>query len=222
MALAGWEFTVVPAELDETPAPGEDPAAYVLRLAEAKARACAAWIAAGYAAQGATGSSAIVLAADTAVVDPGVPGTTASPRVILGKPSGNDEAVQMLRRLRGKVHQVYTAVAGLRLDGAASAWTVLTDLCVANVPMRDYTEDELRRYVDSGDPLDKAGAYAIQHAGFHPVEDFVGCTTAVMGLSLCHTAHLLEQLGGPPGNQKARQCLHTTTCIVDFWLGIGE
>jgi MAF protein len=212
MALAGWEFSVVPADVDETPAPGEDPAAYVRRLAAAKARASAAWI----TAQGLSSADApaIILAADTAVVDPVSP--AGGGLAILGKPAGPEEAVQMLRRLRGRVHQVFTAAAGLRLDGAAAGWTVLTDVCIANVPMRPYSDEEIRRYVDSGDPLDKAGAYAIQHAGFHPVENFTGCTTAVMGLSLCHTAHLLEQLGGPPGNEKARQCLHTKACIVDF------
>jgi len=210
MTLAGWEFTVVPADVDETPVSGEDPAAYVLRLAEAKARASADWIT---ARQGIP-SPGIVLAADTAVVDPG-PSAGGGP-AILGKPSGPKEAVHMLRRLRGRAHQVYTAAAGLRLDGDASTWTVLTDLCVSHVPMRAYSDEEIRRYVDSGDPYDKAGGYAIQHPGFHPVEDFVGCTTAVMGLSLCHTAHLLERLGGPRGNDRARRCLHTKACIADF------
>jgi MAF protein len=212
MALAGWEFTVVPADVDETPAPGEDPAAYVLRLAEAKARLAAARLSGqSRTGQDLAGSSAIVLAADTAVVDP-----QASPPAILGKPSGPEEAMQMLRRLRGRVHLVYTAAAGLRVEGDPSGWTVRTDLCISNVPMRAYSDEEIRRYVDSGDPMDKAGAYAIQHTGFHPVEGFTGCTAAVMGLSLCHTAHLLDLLDGPPGNQKARQCLGTKACIVDF------
>ncbi len=63
--------------------------------------------------------------------------------------------------------------------------TLLLDCCSTDVPMRDYSDEEIREYIASGDPLDKAGAYAIQHAGFHPVENLEGCFANVMGMPLC-------------------------------------
>ncbi len=94
--------------------------------------------------------NSIILAADTAVVDG---------KTILGKPKDPAEAVEMLRSLRGHSHQVFTGLAVLRPgDG-----NLVTDLCVTDVPMRAYSDDEIDAYVASGDPLDKAGAYAIQN-----------------------------------------------------------
>jgi predicted house-cleaning NTP pyrophosphatase (Maf/HAM1 superfamily) len=92
----------------------------------------------------------------------------------------------MLRRLRGHEHSVMTAVA--LLD--RSSGQIEHDVCVTTVPMRDYSDAELLSYVESDDPMDKAGAYAIQHAGFHPVENFKGCFASVMGLPLCHIKRL--------------------------------
>ncbi len=173
MALGGWAYQAHPADVDETPLPGESPAAYVLRLAENKARAAAL-----------TGGAQLVLAADTTVVDAGN---------ILGKPQHTAEARDMLRRLRGRTHQVFTALAVLPVSGER----LLTDVCITDVPMRDYSEAEIDAYVDSGDPLDKAGAYAIQHAGFHPVESLAGCYANVVGLPLCHLANMLFKQGLP-------------------------
>ena len=172
MALGGWTFTLIPAEVDESPLAGEHPKDYVLRLAEAKSRA---------AAQHAP-EDALVIAADTTVVDN---------REILGKPAGDKEAEAMLRRLRGRTHHVYTALAALRRrDG-----TLLTDWCRTEVPMRHYSDEEMQAYIASGDPLDKAGAYGIQHQGFRPVERLWGCYANVMGLPLCHLVRTLEKMG---------------------------
>jgi septum formation protein len=171
LGLGGWTFHVRPADVDESLQPGESPAAYVLRLAEAKARACAA----------SARSNEVFLGSDTAVVDGDA---------ILGKPKDGPNASQMLRKLRGRIHQVYTGIAIYR----PSDGKLVTDLCISNVPMREYSEDEIAEYVASGDPFDKAGAYAIQHEGFHPVEKMSGCYASVMGLPLCHLTRSLAEL----------------------------
>lgn len=174
LALGGWQFTVQPADVDESRLPGEAPAVYVLRLAESKARTVAAG----------AGFETLVVASDTSVVDG---------EEILGKPADAAEAAAMLRQLRAREHFVFTSLAVLRVkDGL-----LRTDLCRTRVPMRDYTDAEIDAYVQSGDPLDKAGAYAIQHAGFHPVDRLEGCFASVMGLPLCHLTRILTALGAP-------------------------
>ena len=182
LALAGWPYRIQPADVDETPLPGEPAEAYVLRLAESKARA-----AAGSAEDG------LVLAADTTVVDAGA---------ILGKPNDADQARAMLWQLRGHTHQVLTALAVLQ----SHTDRLLTDVCATDVPMRAYTEAEIEAYVASGDPLDKAGAYAIQHAGFHPVESLAGCYANVVGLPLCHLVRTLRKLGLLPRADLPQAC----------------
>ena len=173
LALTGMPFVVSVAGVDETEFPNENPADYVLRLAETKARAVPAE------------TDQFVLAADTTVVD----GSD-----ILGKPRDEVEAVSMLRRLRGHIHQVYTGIALLRArDGF-----LLKDICVTDVPMRDYSDEELQVYVATGDPLDKAGAYAIQHPEFHPVERMDGCFASVMGLPVCHVILQMRKMGLQP------------------------
>lgn len=173
----GWTFSVQPADIDESQLPGESPAAYVERLALSKAREVA----------GQAGEGQFVLAADTIVADGAA---------LLGKPASAEEARQMLRCLRGRVHQVYTALA--LLDPASGR--LETDLCVTRVPMRDYSDSEIEAYIASTDPLDKAGAYAIQHAGFHPVENFSGCYASVMGLPLCHLQRTARRMGIEPSS----------------------
>ena len=108
----------------------------------------------------------------------------------------------MLQRLRGRVHQVYTAITliDLRTDRP------ITDLACSAVPMRNYTAEEIEAYIASGDPFDKAGAYAIQHDGFRPVENFSGCFANVMGLPLCHVTRSLRQLGVAASNDVPRLC----------------
>ncbi len=138
LAITGWDFNVSAADVDESQYPhGESPTDYVLRLAETKARAIKA------------DDDQIVLAADTTVVD----GSD-----ILSKPTDDVDAIAMLKRLRGHTHQVYTGIALLRLSDGL----LLKDLCITDVSMRDYSDDEIFAYVQTGDPLDKAGAYAIQ------------------------------------------------------------
>jgi len=170
LALSDWGFEVIVADVDESVSQNESPADYVLRLAETKARAIPAR------------ADRIVLAADTTVVD----GSE-----ILGKPNDEAEAFAMLTRLRGHTHQVYTGVALLRQNDGL----LLHDLCVTDVPMRNYSDEEINAYIKTGDPLDKAGAYAIQHSQFHPVANVSGCYTSVMGLPLCRVASLMGKMG---------------------------
>ena len=182
LALAGWTFNVSAADVDESQLPqGESPTDYVLRLAEAKARAVAG------------DSDQVVIAADTTVVD-GID--------ILGKPKDNAEAVAMLTRLRGHTHQVYTGVALLR----QSDGLLLKDLCVTDVPMRDYPDEEIDVYVQTGDPLDKAGAYAIQHPGFRPVAEMSGCYANVMGLPMCHVTRMMRKINLQPNTDVFAGC----------------
>jgi septum formation protein len=176
LSLVGWQFTVSAANVDESQFANETPVDYVLRLAETKARAIAA---------SGMNTDRIVLAADTTVVD----GTD-----IFGKPSDAAEATAMLKRLRGHTHQVYTGIALFRpRDGL-----LLKDLCVTDVPMRDYSDKEIDAYVQTGDPLDKAGAYAIQHPEFHPVARMDGCFASVMGLPVCHVIRLMRKMDIQP------------------------
>lgn len=174
LALAGWAFDTCATDLDETPLPGELPEACVRRLSEAKARA---------AAQGRP-DAALVIGSDTTVVLDGQ---------ILNKPADADEARRMLRQLRGRPHTVLTALTVLDL----AAGQAHTELVASPVPMRAYSDAELDAYVATGDPLDKAGAYAIQHPDFQPVERgaFTHCFANVMGLPLCHLLRRLRQFG---------------------------
>jgi MAF protein len=173
LSLGEQKYRVLPADVDETPFASEDPREYVARLAMEKASVAAKTIA---------DEEALILAADTTVVFDGR---------ILGKPADAAEARQMLNELRGKVHQVYTALALLRLPENF----LLTDFAETEVPMRDYSDEEIEQYITSGDPLDKAGAYAIQHVGFHPVAHMQGCFANVIGLPLCHLQRSLQKWG---------------------------
>lgn len=181
LALTHWDFVVSVADVDESVHANESPADYVLRLAEKKARAIQA------------DADQIILAADTTVVD----GTE-----ILGKPQDNAEAVKMLTQLRGRTHQVYTGVALLRVSDGL----LLTDLCVTDVPMRDYSDEEIRAYIATGDPFDKAGAYAIQHPEFKPVASMDGCFASVMGLPLCHVVRMMGKMGVEPNAEVPVNC----------------
>lgn len=169
LAALGLSFTVDIADIDETPQAGEIPADLVCRLGRAKALAV---VGRHY--------GAIVLAADTVVALDGA---------LLGKPADCDEAWAMLRALRGRTHQVYTAIT------VAGVGHIRSQLTVSDVTMRTYSDAEISGYIASGDPLDKAGAYAIQHPLFAPVAGWSGCYTSIMGLPLRVVADLLPGAG---------------------------
>ena len=171
LALGNWNFNIVVSDVDESQLADETPKDYVLRLAQAKALAVIEK----------AHPENIIIGSDTAVVDG---------NEILGKPKDEMDAVRMLKQLRGHTHQVFTGVAVYRVDGES----MLTELCVTDVPMRNYSDDEIQAYVKTGDPLDKAGAYAIQHPDFQPVESMSGCYASVMGLPMCHVLRTLKKL----------------------------
>ena len=181
LALANWNFVVSVADVDESLYENESPADYVLRLAEKKALAIKA------------DANQIILAADTTVVD----GSE-----ILGKPRDNAEAVRMLTQLRGRTHQVYTGVALLRVSDGL----LLKEFCVTDVPMRSYSDEEIESYVATGDPLDKAGAYAIQHSEFRPVASMSGCYASVMGLPMCHVVRMMRKMEVEPNADVPVNC----------------
>jgi septum formation protein len=164
---AGIPFLVRPADIDETLREGELPAAYVRRLAQAKAESVPA------------DSEEIVLAADTVVVVDGL---------ILGKPAGGADAARMLRLLSGREHQVLTGVC---LRAQARSVVDEESTRVWFVPL---TEDQIADYVSSGEPLDKAGAYAIQGLASKFIPRIEGCYFNVVGLPIAKVFGCLERL----------------------------
>jgi MAF protein len=174
----------ITAPVEEEIQPDESPAEMVVRLARVKARAVAA-----------SHPHTPILGCDTAVAFEGR---------VLGKPADADEAHAMLTRLRGRTHAVYTGV-GLRRAGEEVGQVAETA-----VAMRRYSDAELAAYIASGDPFDKAGAYAIQHPAFDPVARWRGCYANVVGLPLCHVARALRAWGvAPPADVPAACQAHT-------------
>ncbi len=172
LSVLGLRFEIVTPHIDERRSPSEAPEAYARRLSREKAQAVA----------GIVDSPALILAADTIVVD----GDD-----VLEKPGDADEATAILKRLRGRTHTVFTATTLLDSDSGRME----TRSPGSPVTMRPYTDKEIAAYVASGDPMDKAGAYAIQHAEFHPVSSYGGCFANVMGLPLCEVIALLQRFG---------------------------
>jgi septum formation protein len=161
-------------EVDETPQPGETPAAYVQRVARTKAaagwnRVCKERL-----------PVYPLLSADTTVAVDGC---------ILGKPASAGAAAGMLLALSGRTHQVFTAVAMAWDSGIEIA------LSESNVSMRALSEAEIARYVSTGEPADKAGAYAVQGRAAIFIERIEGSYSGVMGLPLFETATLLSGAG---------------------------
>ncbi len=171
----GLSPRTVPSDLHETEHPGEEPRAMVRRLAEAKGRSVAAGL-------DADAEPWIVLAADTEVV---VDGES------LGKPAHAADAVSMLRRLRGRAHEVMTGVFLLRTDDRRALCEVET----TRVRFRDYDEETIHDYVASGEPLGKAGAYAIQGRGAALAEEIDGSWSNVVGLPVERLAGWMARIG---------------------------
>ncbi len=167
---AGVEFVVRAGDIDETEQPGERPRAYALRVAQAKALAVNAAF------------DEVVLAADT---------TVALGMKILGKPLTAERARTTLRQLSGRTHQVHTAVV-VRV-GTRSVHRVVTTA----VRFRELNEGEIERYVATGEPLDRAGGYAIQGGGGSLVDRVTGSYTAVVGLPLREALALLAEAACP-------------------------
>jgi len=195
LSLFGWPFLVEPADIDEGWHPGETPVDYVRRLACEKALVVA------------DADDALVIAADTIVVDGDE---------LLGKPVDEQDARRMLHQLRGRTHQVYSGIALIDTQTDKS----YNDVCCTDVPMREYSDEEIEAYIETQDPMDKAGAYAIQHAGFHPVTALTGCFASVMGLPLCHIAVGLRRLGFDYPADLPEQCQRTLDYDCPVFPGI--
>lgn len=162
---------IVPSGVDEPPPDQEESAEeYVANTASVKARAVASN---GH-------SEALVIGADTSVVLEGK---------ILGKPVDEAEARVMLTALRGRSHRVVTGVTVSR-DGAAASSVTSSD-----VAMREYSDAQIEAYIESGEPFDKAGGYAIQDPVFAPVSALSGCYLNVVGFPLCEVKRLIAEVG---------------------------
>jgi septum formation protein len=166
LARMGLSFTVCPAELDESRWDGLPPQTLVESLSQAKGEVVAASAPAG----------TLVIAADTVVVLDGQ---------VLGKPRDEAEAASMLALLSGRTHEVYTGLS-IRRDALVCTTHQITSVC-----FRSLTEEDITRYVKTGEPMDKAGAYGIQGYGAMLVSTISGDYFNVMGLPVCLLAQLL-------------------------------
>lgn len=174
---AGFDFDVVPAHPDESLRPDEAATDYVRRLAEEKARTVARQL-----AKDAVGEFSFIIGADTVVV---------IGNEILGKPSSPANAREMLSRLSGKTHEVYTGLSVLVGNGIAHTAVEKT-----RVTFQPLSEEEIEDYIATGEPFDKAGAYAIQGRGGKFISRIEGCYFNVMGLPLARLYAMLRDLNG--------------------------
>ncbi|HNR13126.1 MAG TPA: Maf family protein [Thermodesulfobacteriota bacterium] len=171
LSILRLHFEVIPADVDETPLPGETPREHVARLSRAKAMVVAAkeqdrWI----------------IAADTIVFLDGE---------ILGKPVDAGESCRMLRKLSGREHTVMTGVFIVHPSKEQSFGTVVESF----VKIKELSDAEISGYIATGEPFDKAGAYAIQGIGMFMVEKVRGSYTNVIGLPMCELVNALRQVG---------------------------
>jgi septum formation protein len=193
LSQAGFSFEVYPAHIPEVPLPGEEPIAYVTRLALEKAQAIFAENSKNLGAPSISRSlrnggesinsksppvsNLVVLGADT---------TVTLDEHILGKPEDAADAARMLRLLSGRTHRVMTGVAVISAEGSEA------DAEVTTVRFRALTEEEIAAYIVTGEPMDKAGAYAIQGRAARWIPRIEGCYFNVVGLPIARVAAMLE------------------------------
>jgi len=173
LKTTGLPFTVARPDIDETPLSNEPADQYVMRLSREKAEAVA---------RNGIPADSLILSADTTVVDAGE---------ILGKPDDADHSAAMLRQLRDRTHVVHTGITLFDTRTGRGETRVIT----TRVVMRAYTDAEIAAYVASGDPMGKAGSYAIQNQTFQPVSNLHGCFTNVVGLPLCVLSAMFAEFG---------------------------
>nr|WP_255589913.1 Maf family protein [Marinicella sp. NBU2979] len=166
----GWQLDILPVDIDEAAHDGEDPAAYCLRMATEKSQAAQTQIQTPWP----------IITADTTVVFDGE---------ILGKPKTREDALLTLFKLSGQTHQVYSAVA---VTYAGQNVSVLSE---NQVTMATIEEADIKAYIASGEPMDKAGAYGIQGLAAMWIKHISGSYSSIMGLPLYETSSLLAQLG---------------------------
>ncbi len=187
LALLGLPFERLSPDVDESPRPREEVAAWAERLAREKAQA-------GLSQR----PHATIVAADTLVSLPPLEplGPSGSPeaetgRITFGKPQGAEDAKKQLRLLSGREHEVYTGVC------VANARRLTSQTVVSRVRLRAFSEAELAWYVGTGEPLDKAGSYAVQGQGALFVKSIEGSWTSVVGLPVAELCAMLEGMGVP-------------------------
>lgn len=183
MALLGVDVEIIKPDIDESQHEGEAPFDYVQRLSREKAAAVTT-----------QGDEGFVIAADTIVVSSGV---------VMGKPRDEADAHRMLSELQGNTHKVLT---GVTVTNRATG-KVISDVCESKVRLRTMRDDEINAYIATGDPMDKAAAYAIQNSDVAPVEQVIGCPANVMGLPMCHVVRALRRHGADlPQNTPPHDC----------------
>ena len=167
----------LPADIDETPLPGELPVPYTERMALQKMLKSAKEV---------DETDFLIIGSDTTVY---------AEERILGKPGSAEEASKTLHFLNGKEHLVCTAVCAMRVrDGKREICRTVSE---TSVFFRNISEDEITRFVMSGSPMDKAGGYDIRDPQFHPARKVEGCYAGVIGFPLCHLKALLDALEFP-------------------------
>lgn len=193
----GIPFLAESADIDESPEPDESPTETVARLALAKTLTVAGRYTLRAAKSGADPpANILVIGADTVVAIEGE---------VLGKPADTTEARSMLIRLRARPHQVHTALA-VTLVAGGELKCQHSLINTTTVRMRAYSDEEIAAYIATGDPMDKAGAYAIQHPEFRPVKSLSGCPAGVMGLPAADLLHLLSSLNITPQRSPLQVC----------------
>ena len=170
LEMLGVDMKVIPAKGEEIPPEGAGPGELVMALASAKGREVAAQCSA----------DSLVIAADTIVWLDGR---------VFGKPHSRDEAVSMLKTMSGRTHEVYTGVSVITSGGETLEYEV------SKVTFRELSEDEINAYVDTGEPMDKAGAYGAQGRGALFVRRIDGDFFNVMGLPVCRLGQMLRKQG---------------------------
>ena len=202
LARLGLPFTIIPADVDESPFPNEMPEALALRLALAKALAVREIVRSddtrfvdlrnpNFTPDGQKDSGPIIIAADTVV---------ALGSELLGKPGDAEEANAMIRSLIGREHVCLTGLVVARNN------QIETAINRSQVWLRLLSDEEIRAYVASGDPLDKAGGYGIQNPAFRPVDRMIGCRCSIMGLPLGTVSTMLLRFGVSPVNVMPNAC----------------
>jgi septum formation protein len=171
LSLLGLRFEIMPSNVDEKFMKGETPRDHVLRLSGEKTRTASA-----------LHTEAWVMGADTIVIINGD---------VLGKPRTPDEAKEMLGKLSGQMHTVFTGFTVAR----KSAGILIRDAVESSVRFREIPEDEMAWYIRSQEPYDKAGGYAVQGMGAFFIKEIYGSYTNVMGLPLCEVVDVLKRIG---------------------------
>ena len=167
----GLDVDVIPSEVDERHTPGESPRDHVIRLARAKAFG----VGTRYPDRWVVGADTIVYVEDT----------------ILGKPKTREEAFEMLSLLSGREHEVLTGFSACHVNKAMADQTAVE----TDVKVKRLTREEIEWYIGTGEPFDKAGAYAIQGIGAFLIESIHGSYTNVVGLPMCELVEMMGRMG---------------------------